>query len=89
MSAVSEECPDPRPGLEVHTVEDGVVVFDALTDRVHYLNSTATFVFSFADGARTRAEIAELVREAWGLDGAPVEEVGACIDQLRHEGVLQ
>jgi hypothetical protein len=86
---VSEQCPDPRPGLEVHEVEDGLVVFDADTDRVHYLNPTASFVFSLADGQRTREAIAELVREAWGLDVAPVEEVGACIDQLRREGVFQ
>jgi hypothetical protein len=86
---VSEQCADPKPGLEVHEVEDGVVVFDADTDRVHYLNPTATFVFSLADGSRTREEIAELVREAWGLDAAPVEEVGSCIDQLRREGVFQ
>jgi hypothetical protein len=86
---VSEQCADPKPGLEVHTVEDGVVVFDADTDRVHYLNPTATFVFSLADGNRTGEEIAELVREAWNLDAAPVEEVTSCIEQLRREGVFQ
>jgi hypothetical protein len=85
---VSELCADPKPSLEVHTVEDGVVVFDPDTDRVHYLNPTATFVFSVADGSRTSQEIAELVREAWGLDEAPMEEVGSCIEQLRHEGVF-
>ncbi len=86
---MSEQCADPKPGLEVHTVEDGVVVFDADTDRVHYLNPTATFVFSLADGNRTGAEIAELVREAWNLDAPPVEEVDACIGQLRSEGVFR
>ena len=86
---MSEQCADPKPGLEVHTVEDGVVVFDADTDRVHYLNPTATFVFSLADGTRTGEEIAELVREAWNLDAAPVDEVNGCIEQLRAEGVFR
>ena len=86
---MNEQCADPKPGLEVHTVEDGVVVFDADTDRVHYLNPTATFVFSLADGTRTGEEIAELVREAWNLDAPPVEEVASCIEQLRREGVFQ
>jgi len=86
---VSEQCADSKPGLEVHTVEDGVVLFDADTDRVHYLNPTATFVFSLADGTRTGEEIAELVRDAWSLDVAPVEEVASCIEQLRREGVFQ
>ena len=86
---MSERCAELKPALEVHTVEDGVVVFDPDTDRVHYLNPTATFVFSFADGSRTCSEIAELVREAWGLDDAPVEEVSSCIEQLRREGVFR
>ena len=86
---MSEQCADPKPGLEVHTVEDGVVVFDADTDRVHYLNPTATFVYSLADGTRTGEEIAELVREAWNLDAPPVEEVVSCIEQLRREGVFR
>lgn len=86
---MNEQSPDPKPGLEVHTVEDGVVVFDADTDRVHYLNPTATFVFSLADGERTTAEIAEVVREAWNLDAAPVAEVAACVEQLRSEGVFR
>jgi hypothetical protein len=86
---VNQQAPDPKPGLEVHTVEDGVVVFDADTDRVHYLNPTATFVFSLADGARTGAEIAELVREAWSLEAPPTAEVDQCIEQLRTEGVFR
>ncbi len=86
---MSEKCADPKPGLEVHTVEDGVVVFDPDADRVHYLNSTATFVFSLSNGTRTCSEIAELVRQAWGLSEAPVEEIHLCIDQLRREGVLR
>jgi hypothetical protein len=86
---VSEQYADPKAGLEVHTVEDGVVVFDADTDRVHYLNPTATFVFSLADGTRSSAEIAEVVREAWNLDTPPVEAVDECIVKLRTEGVFR
>jgi hypothetical protein len=86
---MSATCPDPRPGLEVHTVDDGLVVFDAATDRVHYLNATATVVFSLCDGARTADQIADLVRAAWQMERAPRDEVTACIDQLRTEGVLQ
>ena len=58
------------------------------TDRVHYLNPTATVVFSLCDGTRTTDEVAELVRSAWELDAAPVDDVVACIAQLRDEGVL-
>ena len=80
--------PAPVSGLDVHEVEDGFVVFDASSDRVHYLNPTATVVFSLCDGTRSTDEIAELVRSAWELDVAPVDDVVACIAQLRDEGVL-
>ena len=85
---MAAEHPAPAAGLDVHEVEDGFVVFDAATDRVHYLNPTATVVFSLCDGTRTVEEVAALVQSAWGLDAAPVEDVSACVDQLRDEGVL-
>ncbi len=86
---MSAEQPEPASGIDVHEVEDGFVVFDASTDRVHYLNPTATVVFSLCDGSRTPAEIAALVQSAWELDGPPIDEVDACLAQLRDEGVLR
>ena len=83
------ERPEPVSGLDVHEVDDGFVVFDASTDRVHYLNPTATVVFSFCDGTRTTGEIAELVGSAWDLEAPPVDDVVACVAQLRDEGVLR
>jgi hypothetical protein len=85
---VAADHPAPADGLDVHEVEDGFVVFDASTDRVHYLNPTASVVFSLCDGTRSTDEVAELVRSAWELDAAPVADVAACIAQLRGEGVL-
>jgi hypothetical protein len=86
---VSNERPEPARGLDVHEVDDGLVVYSADTDRVHYLNPTATVVFSLADGQRTEADLAELVRAAWELDRTPLDDVRACIAQLRDEGVLR
>ena len=59
------------------------------TDRVHYLNPTASVVFSLCDGTRTTEEVAELVRSAWELETAPLSDVSDCIAQLRDEGVLR
>jgi hypothetical protein len=86
---VSAERPEPASGIDVHEVDDGFVVFDGSTDRVHYLNPTATVVFSLCDGTRTTKEIAGLVQSAWELDAPPVDDVDACIAQLRDEGVLR
>jgi hypothetical protein len=76
-------------GLDIHEVESGLVVYDATTDRVHYLNATAAVVLSLCDGTRTETDVAELVRVAWELDIPPVDEVRACVAQLRDEGVLR
>lgn len=81
--------PAPADGLDVHEVDDGLVVFDATTDRVHHLNPTASVVFALCDGTRTTGELAELVQSAWKLDAAPFDDVVACVAQLRAEGVLR
>jgi hypothetical protein len=86
---VNEVRPQPAEGLDIHEVPDGLVVYDPAADRVHYLNPTASVVLSLCDGNRTPADLAELVRSAWGLDEAPVAEVAACVEQLRGEGVLR
>lgn len=73
----------------MHEVEDGLVVYHADTDRVHYLNPTAAVVLTLADGTRTEAELAALVQAAWELDAAPIADVQECVGQLRAEGVLR
>lgn len=72
----------------MHEVDDGLVVYDAERDRVHYLNATAAVVFTFCDGHRRVADIADLVASAWELDAAPIEAVQECVAKLRDEGVL-
>jgi hypothetical protein len=75
-------------GLEAHEVDDGLVVYQAEKERVHYLNPTASIVFELCNGQHTKFEIAELVRQAWALDDPPYEEIEACLAQLRAEGVI-
>ena len=86
---MSEERPEPVDGLDMHEVDDGLVVYHADTDRVHYLNPTAAVVLSLADGTRTADELAELVQAAWELDAPPLDDVRECVTQLRGEGVLR
>jgi hypothetical protein len=77
------------PGLDVHEVEDGLVVYDPATDRVHYLNATATLVFELCTGEHDEGEIVDLVRAAWQLPESPEDEVRACLAQLRDESVIR
>jgi hypothetical protein len=83
---------EPRPkridGLEAHEVDDGLVVYQASNDRVHYLNPTASLVFELCTGEHTEEEIAALVGAAWDLPEPPRAEVQQCLAQLRAEGAI-
>jgi hypothetical protein len=85
---VSVQKPTRVDGLEAHEVDDGLVVYQASNDRVHYLNATAAVVYELCTGERTGDEIAALVGEAWSLPEPPRAEVEACLTQLRAEGVV-
>lgn len=84
---MSAERPARVDGLEAHEVDDGLVVYQAATDRVHYLNATAAVVFELCNGEHTAEDVERLVAEAWQLDEPP-DEVQTCLAQLRDEGVV-
>ncbi|MFN8027996.1 MAG: PqqD family peptide modification chaperone [Acidimicrobiia bacterium] len=65
MSDPTSDAPKPVEGLDVHEVDDGLVVYDGAKDRVHYLNASAALVFTLCDGTRSVADIDALVREVW------------------------
>jgi len=69
-------------------VDDQVVIFEAGTDRVHYLNATAALILEFCDGKRSVGEIANLVGEAYALPDTPVEQVHAGLGSLIVEGLI-
>jgi hypothetical protein len=56
---------------------------------VHYLNETASFVFTLCTGEQDAARIAELVGGAWELAEPPLAEVETCLLALRDEGLIQ
>ncbi|HUI04128.1 MAG TPA: HPr-rel-A system PqqD family peptide chaperone [Acidimicrobiales bacterium] len=74
--------------LDVNEVDDGVIVYDESTDRVHHLNPTAAVILEFCDGRRTAPEIARAVAETFGLDEAPETETAACIAALVAQGLV-
>jgi hypothetical protein len=86
---VSNARPKCAKGLDVHEVEDGLVVYQPDRDRVHYLNQTSAVVLELCTGKNTDDRIVELVQAAWDLDDPPRDEVMTCLEQLRAEGVVQ
>ena len=76
-------------GLDVNEVKDGLIVYESESDRVHYLNATASIVFTLCDGSHTAAEMAEVISVAFGLDGPPDADVDECLQTLAKEGLLK
>ena len=74
--------------LEVSEVKDGLIVFDAVSDRVHYLNATAAIVFALCDGEHDARAMAEVVAAAFKLDHSPFVEVQSCLRTFADQGLL-
>jgi hypothetical protein len=71
-------------GLVVRDLADEVVVYDKERHQAHCLNRTSAFVFRHADGRRTAADIAALLRP-----GADEDLVETALDQLATAGLLE
>lgn len=82
------ERPMIADGLDINETEDGLIVYVAATDRVHYLNSTASVVLQLCDGRRSVAEIADGVRELFQLEVPPKSETEECLARLGREALV-
>jgi hypothetical protein len=85
---VSVEYPVMAEHLDLNETEDGMVIFDGATDRVHHLNNTAAIVLQWCDGTHTPAQIADLVGSAFVLAEPPIAETEDCLSHLRREGLV-
>jgi hypothetical protein len=74
--------------LDVHETEDGLIVFDASTDRVHHLNFSAGALFELCRGTHDVTELAALMADLYDLSEPPIETVESGLRQLVEEGVL-
>jgi len=75
-------------GLDVHETEDGLILFNPATDRVHHLNHTAGAIFVLCDGSRDEGGLVAAIRETFSLPDPPTELVRTTISELVEEGVL-
>lgn len=75
--------------LEVNPVPDGYIVYQPSRDRVHYLNHTAVLVLELCTGRVPAGEIPRLLKDAYDLAEAPIDEVAACLDTLSTEGLVR
>ena len=74
--------------LDITEVDDGLVVFEPTSRRVHHLNVTATLVFELCTGDNSLDTIAEVVQTAFRLPEPPKDEVYTLVESLRNESLL-
>lgn len=86
---MTAEQPRRAPRLELDEVDDGLIVYQESTERLHHLNPTAAIVFQLCDGSHDAASIAEIVGELFGLDRPPADAVDACISRFLQEGLVR
>lgn len=75
-------------GLEVNEADDGLVVYQASTDRVHHLNATAGVILELCDGRHDAEAIADFLARGFGLDAPPLDETRQTLAQLEAEGLI-
>ncbi len=80
--------PVQRDGLEITEVEDGVVVFDPASRKVHHLNVTALAVFELCTGEIDAASIASIIGRGFGLTSPPIDAVGEALTTLADQGLI-
>ena len=76
-------------GCEMSQMDDGYVVYQAQTEKVHYLNPTAAMVYELCGTELTVSDIAAYVGNAFSLPQPPLAEVTACIDDLLKQGLIE
>ena len=76
------------PDIEIRQAPDGLVVYDAARDRVHYLNRTAALLLESCDGTLAAIELPALLAAAFDLPAPPTAEVETCLATLLDEGLL-
>ena len=74
--------------LEVSESDDGLVVYQPSSDRVHHLNHTAATVLALCDGTRDATDIANFLADGFALAGPPLDETLACLAKLSEEGLV-
>lgn len=80
--------PTVASDLDINESDDGLIVYQASTDKVHYLNHTAGSVLALCDGTRNAADIASFLADGFGLPEPPLDETVACLAELAEEGLV-
>ena len=74
--------------LDISAAEEGCIISRAGCDRIYFVNPTAALILELCTGESSTEQIAELVKQAYNLPQAPVEDTREVLKQLEAEGLL-
>lgn len=78
-----------RPGLSVRLVDGEVVILDREAERIHQLNSTASFVWNRIGVEGDLVSIAQELSRRFDVEqGAALEDVRRIVETLRGLDLL-
>jgi hypothetical protein len=76
-------------GLDISAAEEGCIISRAGCDRIYFVNPSAALILELCTGESSVEQIADLVKGAYHLPQAPVEDTRAVLKQLEAEGLLE
>ena len=75
-------------GLEVHESDDGLIVFNPSTDKVHHLNYTSGVLFELCHDSHTLEDLTERMNTFYDPESVSEDIVKDGVAQLLKEGVF-
>jgi hypothetical protein len=82
--------PHLRADLQYRELDDGAVLYDTASERIHTLNVTAAYIWNCCDGAHDISEIASQLQQQANV---PIEtalkHVHEAINYFQDEGLLR
>lgn len=89
MSISATDIFDKNDGLSITDIPDGLAVNDAAGEAVHFLNPVASAVFLLCDGVHDANGIALILKEEFGLEAVPIQDVLNCLTELETEAMIR
>ncbi|MBC7582696.1 MAG: PqqD family peptide modification chaperone [Tardiphaga sp.] len=81
--------PRQRRGFRLEQMDDESLLYHDKLLKTVYLNDSATVIWTLCDGARSVADIASLINQAYeGTQHDVSDDVRAGVEKLIDEGVL-
>ena len=79
-----------REELQYRELDDGGVIYDTVTERIHSLNASAAYIWNCCDGSHTLQQIANELHQYANVPlERAIDDVQQTVAQFQKEGLLR